>query len=348
VKIMVAMSGGVDSSVTAALLKKEGHDVVGATLRLFPPAAGQPDTAEDAKKVAQFLGIPHYIIDLQDTFARTIIADFCRDYRAGRTPNPCINCNRIIKFGILADAARETAADYLATGHYARIEKATDGSNVLKKGLDPAKDQSYFLCRLTQPQLDYTLFPLGGMTKKEVKQIALEMGLPTASRPESQEICFVTGGDYATFLDSYDSTPSPPGPIMDTKGKVLGQHRGIRYFTIGQRKGLGISSPNPLYVTAILPEKNAVIVGAKEETYADELVANNLNWINGPPSFPPNVKARIRYRHPEASATVTPLENNVVYVKFAAPQMAVTPGQAVVFYDSDTLLGGGTIVRQGR
>lgn len=346
------MSGGVDSSVAAALLKREGHEVIGITLQLQPRIESRCcglEAIEDARKVAYRLSLPHYVMDFREDFARTIIADFCKEYRLGRTPNPCVLCNELIKFGKLMEKAHELDADFLATGHYARVEKdETTGKNLLKKGKDPLKDQSYFLCRLTQEQLGFTLFPLGSMTKTKVRQTAREMELPTAARPESQEICFIPGDDYAAFLQSNTPTAASPGPILDGEGNVLGEHRGIMYYTIGQRKGLGIPAAAPLYVTAIEPSKNAVVVGAKAQTYTDELAADNLNWISGTaPGFPLNVKARVRYRHPEADAIVTSLDNNSVYVKFSAPQMAVTPGQAVVFYDGDTVIGGGTIIKQG-
>jgi tRNA-specific 2-thiouridylase len=356
-KIVVAMSGGVDSSVAAALLKEAGHEVIGATMRLYTPDNKDNgrhetvfDTVADARKVAEKLGIPHHVIDLRDAFARTIIADFCEEYRLGRTPNPCVRCNQLIKFGVLWEKARELGADLFATGHYARIEKDVNtGKYLLKKGKDPLKDQSYFLCRLTQEQLSRTLFVLGGLTKVAVRQIAREMGLPAATRPESQEICFIPGNDYGAFLQSYAPIEASPGPVIDTEGNFLGQHRGIMYYTIGQRKGLGIAAPASRYVTAIEPERNAVIVGTKEQTYTDTLVADNVNWISGTaPDYPLNIKARVRYRHAEAAATVTPLDNTRIYVKYSAPQMAVTPGQAVVFYDGDTVIGGGTIIKQGR
>ena len=354
------MSGGVDSSVAAALLKKEGHEVVGATLRLWMPSDGKNNgngrksspglnAIADARKAAEKLGIPHHVMDLRDVFARTIIADFCEEYRSGRTPNPCVRCNQFIKFGILREKARELGADFLATGHYARVETDGSGRFLLKKGQDHLKDQSYFLCRLTQEQLSHTLFPLGGLTKAKVRQIARELELPIAERPESQEICFIPDDDYAGFLKAHAAVSVTRGPILDIKGNVLGEHRGIMFYTVGQRKGLGIAAAEPLYVTAVDPARNAVVVGAKEQTYAAELVAGELNWIAiSPPQQPINVRARIRHRHPEAEATVTPLDATRVDVKFAEPQMAVTPGQTVVFYDGDTIIGGGTIIKQGR
>jgi tRNA-specific 2-thiouridylase len=356
-KIAVAMSGGVDSSVAAALLKKEGYDVTGLTMLLHPPAAEKynggsplPDAAADARKVAEKIGIPYGVVDLRGDFSSAVIADFCREYSLGRTPNPCVLCNREIKFGRLWEKAKELGADYLATGHYARVEKdAAGGKFLLKKGKDKLKDQSYFLCRLTQEQLARTLFPLGGMTKTEVKRIAKEMGLPSAARRESQEICFIPGDNYAGFLKQYLSADIRPGPILDSDGKVLGEHRGIPFYTVGQRKGLGVAAKNSLYVTAIDAEKNAIIVGAKAETLADGLSADNLNWISGArPELPAEMKVAIRYRHPGAGAIVTRRDKNSVYVKFAEPQMAITPGQTAVFYEGDTVIGGGTIISQGR
>jgi tRNA-specific 2-thiouridylase len=353
-KIAVAMSGGVDSSVAAALLKEEGHDVIGVTMQLRPPSNEKNngnglDAIEDARKVARKLEIPHHVIDLRDIFNRTIIADFCREYSLGNTPNPCVLCNKYIKFGVLWEKARELGAALMATGHYARIETDNSGKYLLKKGKDQRKDQSYFLCRLTQEQLSRTLFPLGNLTKVKVRQIASELKLPVAERPESQEICFIPDNNHTKFLKDHTLTPAEPGPILDGKGNVLGEHEGIAFYTIGQRKGLGIAATKPLYVTAIEPERNAVVVGTKEQTYADELTADNLNWIAASmPEQPIKVKARVRYRHPEAEAILSPLDKTSVYVKFAEPQMAITPGQAVVFYDGDTVIGGGTIIRQGR
>jgi tRNA-specific 2-thiouridylase len=356
-KIAVAMSGGVDSSVTAALLKKEGHDVIGVTMFLHSPAGNSnndkpplPDAVTDARKVAEKLGIPHHVIDLRDDFNRIVITDFCREYSRGRTPNPCVLCNREIKFGKLWEKTKELGAGYLATGHYACIVKdKNSGKFLLKKGKDKLKDQSYFLCRLTQEQLACTLFPLGGMTKVAVRQIAKELDLPAAARPESQEICFIKGDDYAIFLEEQLHHEIKPGLILDTAGNVLGEHQGIPFYTVGQRKGLGIAAKNSLYVTAIDMERNAIIAGTKEETYSDGLAAENLNWISGEwPEFPAKMKAAIRYRHPGIEAIINPQNKTGVSVQFAEPQMAVTPGQTVVFYNGDTVTGGGTITKQGR
>jgi tRNA-specific 2-thiouridylase len=348
VKIAIAMSGGVDSSVAAALLKQAGHDVIGVTMLLSANNSG----AADAREVAGRLDITHHTIDLRDEFARRVIAPFCEEYARGRTPNPCVVCNREIKFGLLREKAAALGADHIATGHYAQVERNESTHEYrLKKGADARKDQSYFLCRLTQDQLAHTMFPVGRLTKPEVRRLAAEMGLPVASRPESQEACFIPGGDYAAFVKDFLRQPSPPGPILDGAGNILGEHRGVVSYTIGQRHGLGIAAsfPGRIYVTAIRPERNAVVLGTREETFADDLVAGDLSWIAGqPPEYPVELKARVRYRHPEAAATVMPLEDGTLYVKFAEPQMAVTPGQTIAFYEGDYVIGGGTILRKGR
>jgi tRNA-specific 2-thiouridylase len=333
VKVVVAMSGGIDSSVAAARLKEEGHEVTGVTMRLND---GDGLNAAAAGRAAQRLGIPHQVVDLRDVFAREVIAHFCREYGEGRTPNPCVRCNRYIKFGALLEKAREAGADYIATGHHARIEKDdNNGRYRLKKGADRQKDQSYFLYALTQQQLGRALFPVGG-----------ELGLAAGNRPESREICFIPGDDYPEFIKDRAPETARPGPIIDTDGNILGEHRGIASYTVGQRRGLGIASREPLYVTAIDPERNAIIVGAREKTYRRELTATGLNWLTTRPESPFKAKARIRYRHPEAAAEVTPLGNGRARVEFARPQMAITPGQAVVFYDGDSIIGGGTISRR--
>jgi tRNA-specific 2-thiouridylase len=345
VKIVVAMSGGIDSSLAAALLREEGHDVMGVTMQMLPSNSHGSHAETDAGHVARKLGIPHYLLDFRDIFARQVIDDFCREYSLGRTPNPCIRCNRYIKFGALWDKARELDADYIATGHHARVEQdEAAGTYLLKKGMDVQKDQSYFLCQLTQEQLQHTMFPIGNLTKEKVRQIAGKMNLHVADKPESREICFIPDDNYAEFLKGYIPQAARPGPILDGMGNILGKHRGILSYTIGQRRGLGIAAAEPLYVTAIEPERNAVVVGTKEQIYHRELIASNLNWIaTARPVFPIRLKARVRYRHLEAEATLTPLDDADVHVKFEEPQMAITPGQAVVFYDGDTVLGGGTI-----
>lgn len=352
-KIAVAMSGGVDSSVAAALLKAEGHSVTGVTMRLGrvqDKSDGQPDSVKSAREAADRLGIPHHTVDLTDIFQTEIIDDFCREYGRGRTPNPCVRCNSYIKFGALMDKVRELGADGMATGHYARIVKDEKSKRyLLKKGVDAAKDQSYFLSRLTQAQLSQAMFPLGDMTKEKVRQLAGEMGLPAAGRPESQEICFIPGDDYATFLQKHLPYTGEPGPIINEHGETLGEHKGIYAYTIGQRHGLGIAAAEPLYVTAIESGENTIVVGPRESIYSGDLIANDMNWISGTaPDLPVKLKARIRNRHPEAEATVEMIDDNTVHVHFSEPQTAVTPGQAVVFYDGGTVIGSGTINKSGK
>ncbi|MCL0098383.1 tRNA 2-thiouridine(34) synthase MnmA [Dehalococcoidia bacterium] len=352
--VVVAMSGGVDSSVAAALLKEEGYQVVGVTMQIWPSEelAGNErgfggccgiGAIVDARRVAQGLDIPHYVMNFREVFAQRVIADFCREYRRGRTPNPCIRCNQHVKFGALLQRAKGLGAEYLATGHYARIEQV-DERYVLRKGIDSAKDQSYALYTMTQDELKRTLMPLGNLTKKRVRQIAQEFNLPVAEKAESQDICFISDNDYPGFLESY--MMAKPGPIMDRKGNFLGEHRGIIHYTVGQRRGLGISAGEPLYVLAIDPDRNAVVVGSRSEVYGDELVAAEVNWISiEKPTRPIAVEAKIRYLHKQAEALVTPLGNGKAHVRFEQPQMAITPGQAVVFYQGDAVVGGGTIDR---
>ena len=353
VKVVVAMSGGVDSSVAVALLKEEGYQVIGVTMQIWPSSrygdrfGGCCGTGavEDAKKVAYRLGIPHYVMNFRDIFAQKVIANFCQEYRLGRTPNPCIRCNQYIKFDALRERAKELGADFIATGHHARIEKdETNGTYLLKKGVDQGKDQSYFIYPVTQEQLSHILFPIVNLTKEEVRKIAKELKLPVAAKPESQDICFIPDDNYAEFLKDYIPQAAEPGPILNEHGDILGSHQGILFYTIGQRKGLGISAKEPIYVIAIEPERNAVIVGSKEKALGDELIASGLNWIaiNGL-TQPITAKTKIRYRHPEAEVTIMPLGNDRVHVKFKKPQLAITPGQAIVFYDGDIVIGGGTI-----
>lgn len=352
-KVVVAMSGGVDSSVAAALLKEKGYEVTGVTMKVWDGetllwdgnrhSCYGPDEEEDiqdAREVAQILGIPFYAFDLRQEYKIEVLDYFCNEYLLGRTPNPCVKCNRRVKFGALAKKVRDSKLefDYFASGHYAQVEY--DKSNrryLLKKARDITKDQSYFLCALSQEQLRHSLFPLGSYTKKEVRRMARSLGLSVADKPESQN--FITGG-CSTIMEAV----AKPGLILDRQGNVLGQHRGIPFYTIGQRKGLGISFGEPLYVAAIDSERNAITVGTKEEVYETKLVASELNWIATEGLKQPiEVKARIRYLHKEAEAIVIPLDKDKVYVKFKEAQMAITPGQAIVFYNRDVVVGGGTI-----
>ncbi|MBN1643983.1 MAG: tRNA 2-thiouridine(34) synthase MnmA [Dehalococcoidales bacterium] len=340
-KIGVAMSGGVDSSVAAALLKKEGYEVIGLTM-LF---TSSEEAAEAAGKVARFLKIPHHVIDFREIFEERVVSDFCRQYGLGKTPNPCVSCNQFIKFGVLRERAKELGVDAIATGHYARIEKRmSDGRFLLKKGVDRKRDQSYFLYRLDQEQLGNVVFPLGAMTKYEVRKVAKDIGLPAADRRESREICFITDNDYPRFLREHCNLTVAPGLITDKQGNVLGKHNGIINYTIGQRKGLGISSKEPLYVVDINRQTNTVVVGSKQDTYAGEFIVSDLNWLAFDKTEDEmNVEVKIRYLHPEAKAVVTPVDSNRVGVKFAEPQMAITPGQSAVFYNGDLVVGGGII-----
>ena len=343
------MSGGVDSSVTAALLLKEGYEVIGVMMRLWAPGDGEnrccpPVALEMARRVAEILGIPFYTLDFRQPFYEKVVVPFIQGYASGLTPNPCLACNRFIKFDLLFRKAMALEADYLATGHYARVVK-DNGRYKLLKGIDPSKDQSYVLYMLTQEHLAHLLLPLGHLRKEEVRRMAREMGLPTAEREESQEICFIPGNDYRDFLRLHLPGSFAPGPIYDTKGRLLGTHKGLPFYTIGQRFGLGIPYGQRLYVIAKDPERNALIVGTAGEQGRTELVAGEVNFISGRfPEEPIEVRARIRYRAPEHEATVHPLGHGRVKVTFRNPVAGIAPGQAVVFYSGEEVLGGGIIL----
>ena len=349
------MSGGVDSSVAAALLAREGHDVIGLSMQLYDHSGSHEDgevrfgscctidDLHDARRVAAGLGIPHYIVNFERQFGETVVSNFIREYTAGRTPIPCVHCNGDLKFATLAARADGLGARYVATGHYARVAQDGAGRYLLKRGLDPSKDQSYFLFTLTQEQLSHAMFPVGDLDKAAVRALARELGLAVSDKPDSHEVCFVADGDHAAFMARHGQVPSA-GSIRDVEGNVIGTHEGVHHFTVGQRKGLGLSSPVRLYVVGIDAGAAAVTVGPREALERVELTASGVNWIAGPPPPPATrTTAQIRYRHREAAAAVTPLPDGRVRAIFDEPQHAVAPGQAVVFYDGDVVLGGGWI-----
>jgi tRNA-specific 2-thiouridylase len=355
-KIVVAMSGGVDSSVAAYLLKEQGHNVIGLTMDLFDVPGGKGEAAgakgsrgwkagEDAARIAAGLKVPHVVVDLRTEFARSVVEDFCGQYALGRTPNPCVRCNEEIKFRALAERARKLGADLIATGHYARVDHdLLTGRWVLRKGVDRTKDQSYFLYSLTQDQLAGSLFPLGDLTKAEVRRIAARLGLAAADKPESQEICFIPDNDYARFVSGRCPETLAPGPILDVSGRILGTHKGIVHYTVGQRKGMGVAAKHPLYVLAIDPVNRAVVVGPNEKLYKKGLRVERLSFVSiDGLDRSRELKVRIRYRHLEAPAVVSPERGGLARVVFKEAQRAITPGQSAVFYDGDAVLGGGII-----
>ncbi|MHB1022847.1 MAG: tRNA 2-thiouridine(34) synthase MnmA [Acidobacteriaceae bacterium] len=363
--IAVAMSGGVDSSAVAAMLRAEGHEIVGLTLQLWnqrrlPDAHnGEPvqgrccsiDDVYDARRVAEHLNIPYYVVNQQERFEEDVVRPFVDEYLSGRTPIPCTLCNNHLKFDQLLLTARQIGADRIATGHYAVNEyDAERGRWILKRPADTSKDQTYFLFGLTQEQLSRTLFPLGHMRKPAVRELAGEHGLALAQKPDSQEICFIPGGDYKKFLDAYldeqgEEIPDTAGELVTTSGEVLGHHDGIHNFTIGQRKGLGVTSPNPLYVIQINGADRKVVVGNGDDLLTRELRARRLNWVSVPSlDQPMRVQIKIRHRHEPAWATIAMSGTEEVLATFDEPQRAVTPGQAAVFYDGDEVVGGGWIL----
>jgi len=355
--VVAAMSGGVDSAVTAALLKREGWDVIGITLQIWQERADQGrdggccslGAVEDARRAASRIGIPHYVLNLRDHFGQEVIRRFIAEYSRGRTPNPCVECNRSVKFSELLRQARALGADFLATGHYARIRRNEEtGRWELWRARDTRKDQSYALYTLTQDQLQRTLMPLGELeSKAETRRIAAELGLPVAAKPDSQEICFVPPEGYTRLLRDQAPEACRPGPVVDTSGRVRGRHEGIAHYTIGQRRRLPASGSGPLYVVALDPESNTVVVGAEEELYAAAFEASGMNWIalaDLPGSLA--VWARIRYNGAASPALIEPgPDHGSVRCRFHEPQRAVTPGQAAVFYNGDRVIGGGTIER---
>jgi len=370
------MSGGVDSSATAALLLDQGYDVIGITLKLWPQDCVNraedkccgPQAVTDARSVCDKLDIPYYLIDEAAEFQKHVIQYFADEYKAGRTPNPCVMCNQNLKFGRLIDRADQLGADFIATGHFARVEFTPEtngradllvspdaqqrvptklaGRYLLKRGRDLKKDQSYFLFSLRQDQLARAIFPLGEMTKSDTREVARHCQLKTADKEESMEICFVPDNNYGGFLQSANLVQKTRGDIVDLHGHVLGQHDGIAFYTIGQRKGLGITTAKPVYVVELDAENNRVVVGDDSALDRDEFIADRCNWHPFDKLTEPiEVTAKIRYNHPGAAATISPLENNRVKVKLHTPQRAITPGQAAVFYQDDLVVGGGWIMR---
>jgi tRNA-specific 2-thiouridylase len=356
-RVVVAMSGGVDSSVAAALLVERGYDVIGVMMRLWAeigPGTGSTnkccsiEAVTDARSVADRLGIPFYLINVERPFKAQVVDFFIAEYAAGRTPNPCLACNRHIRFGYLLNYARTLGASYLATGHYARIQSDTAGRLQLRRGADPAKDQSYVLHVMGQAELAQALFPVGDFTKPQVRALAAERGLPTAARAESQDLCFVADGDYRRFLRDWVPAAVLPGPILDRQGRQLGMHQGLPFYTVGQRSGLGIAAAQPLYVLAMDRGRNALVVGPAEALGHNQLIARQVHWVAGePPPGPVEVGVQIRYHAAPAYATVIPLPNEEAEVHFAEPQRGAMAGQAAVFFDGDICLGGGLIGEVG-
>ena len=356
-KAIIAMSGGVDSSVAAYLTKAQGHECIGVTMKLFhnedigvsrEHTCCSLDDVEDARSVARRLGIPYYVFNFSDRFRECVIDRFVRAYEKGTTPNPCIDCNNYLKFDKLFQRARELGCEYVVTGHYARIEyDAHTGKYLLKKAVDDNKDQSYMLYTMTQEQLAHTLFPLGALTKPKVRRIAEDNGFCNAHKHDSQDICFVHSGSYADFIRQYTGRSYPEGNFIDENGNILGTHKGIIHYTVGQRKRLGISLQKPMYVCGIDTDDNTVMLCEEQGLYSKDILVGDLNWISGEmPKEPIRCKAKIRYRQQEQYATAVPLDNGNVRLGFDEPQRAIASGQAAVLYDGDIVLGGGKILKR--
>ncbi len=354
-KVMLGMSGGVDSSAAAAVLLEQGYDVVGVTLQIWPDQGEERQKTEggccslsavdDARRVADRLGIPYYVLNFKDIFQQKVINYFNHEYIMGRTPNPCIACNRFVKFEAMLQKAISMEMDYVATGHYARIAyDQASGRYLLKKSVTSAKDQTYALYTMTQEQLARTLFPIGDFTKDKVRELAKNIGLSVATKPDSQEICFVEDNDYGRYISENTDADIKPGCFVDRDGKKLGMHKGIIHYTVGQRKGLGIAFGKPMFVVAINPQDNTVVLGDEREVFSPELTASDVNYISiSELKDEMRVSAKIRYSAREAAAVIRPLQDGRVSVLFDEPQRAITPGQSVVFYDGDVIVGGGII-----
>jgi tRNA-specific 2-thiouridylase len=351
-RVVVAMSGGVDSSVAAALLKEQGHEVIGLMMRLWSEPGKEafnrcctPDAMAHARHIADMLDIPFYVIDAKDVFYSNIVQFFIDGYSDGVTPNPCVECNRHIRWEFLLNKALSLGATHMATGHYARVQES-DGQHQLLKSIDPQKDQSYVLHVLGQEQLRHAMFPVGDYTKPQIRDLARKYNLPTAERPDSQDLCFISDKDYHRFLSEHATGLAQPGPIVTRTGEVLGQHQGLPFYTIGQRKGIGVAAAHPLYVLGTDPSRNALIVGPVEELGQTKMRVGRVNWTSIPiPTEPFECGIKIRYKATERRGTVTPLAPDRVGVTFDEPARDVTPGQAAVFYDGDVVLGGGIILK---
>lgn len=354
-KVVIGMSGGVDSSVAAYLLKEAGYDVIGVTMQIWQDEDSCTleenggccgiSAVEDARRVANLLEIPYYVMNFKREFKKNVMDYFAAEYLQGRTPNPCIACNRYVKWEALLDRSLAIGADYIATGHYARVVQLPNGRYTLKKSATAAKDQTYALYNLNQHQLSHTLMPVGEYTKDQIREIANQIQIPVANKPDSQEICFVPDKDYAKFIEEYTNQKLPTGNFVTLEGKVLGQHKGISHYTIGQRKGLNLSLGYPAFVLAIRPETNEVVIGSGDEVYSDHLYANRLNFMSIEDlEGEMVVDAKIRYSHKGSKCVIKKVAEDTVLCTFDEPQRAITPGQAVVFYDGDYVVGGGTII----
>lgn len=355
-KVVVGMSGGVDSSVAAWLLKEQGYDVIGVTMQIWQEenpcdisdkgGCCGLSAVDDAKRVAQMLDIPHYVMNFRNDFKKYVIDYFMDEYLHGRTPNPCIACNRYVKWESLLHRSMEIGADYIATGHYARIDKLPNGRYAIRNSVTAKKDQTYALYNLTQEQLSKTLMPVGEYTKDEIREMANKIGLTVANKPDSMEICFIPDNDYAGYIEREAGVEIPPaGNFVDKEGNILGQHKGITHYTIGQRKGLNIAFGHPVFVTEIRPETNEVVLGSNEDVYTNSLICDRVNYMGmSGLDEPRRVLAKIRYAHRGQYCTLIPMEDGKIKCEFELPVRAVTPGQAVVFYEGEYVLGGGTIL----